>query len=92
MPLFSKSEIPYQSGQVRLRSGDLLIIFADGVVEAVNEAGQEYGESRLVPLLEAAPSETAAETMKRVMTDVNQFASFARQHDDITCLVLRVST
>jgi hypothetical protein len=46
----------------------------------------------LVPLLEAAPSETAAETMKRVMTDVNQFASFARQHDDITCLVLRVST
>jgi sigma-B regulation protein RsbU (phosphoserine phosphatase) len=92
LPLFSKSEIPYQSGQVRLRSGDLLIIFADGVVEAVNEAGQEYGESRLVPALEAAPPETATETMKRVMTDVNQFASFARQHDDITCLVLRVST
>jgi serine phosphatase RsbU (regulator of sigma subunit) len=61
-------------------------------VEAANETGQEYGESRLLALLEAAPLETAAETLKRVMTDVNQFVSFARQHDDITCLVLRVSS
>ena len=91
LPLFSESDLPYQSGQARLQSGDLLIIFTDGVVEAVNEAGQEYGESRLVPLLEAAPPENAAETLKRVMTDVNHFVSFARQHDDITCLVLRVS-
>ena len=91
LPLFSESEIPYPSGKVQLQSGDLLFIFTDGVVEAVNEAGQEYGESRLVPALEAAPPETATETMKRVMTDVNQFVSFARQHDDITCLVLRVS-
>ena len=91
LPLFSESELPYKSGRVRLQSGDLLFIFTDGVVEAVNEAGQEYGESRLVPLLEAVPPETAAETLKRVMTDVSQFVSFARQHDDITCLVLRVS-
>jgi sigma-B regulation protein RsbU (phosphoserine phosphatase) len=91
LPLFSQDEIAYSSGKVQLQSGDLLFIFTDGVVEATNEAGQEYGESRLVPLLEAAPPETAAETLKRVMTDVNQFVSFARQHDDITCLVLRVS-
>jgi serine phosphatase RsbU (regulator of sigma subunit) len=61
------------------------------VVEAVNEMNQEYGESSLIELPETIPHETAAETMKRVMTDVNQFVSFARQHDDITCLVLRLS-
>jgi sigma-B regulation protein RsbU (phosphoserine phosphatase) len=92
LPLFTESEIPYPFGHVRLQPGDLLFIFTDGVVEAVNETGQEYGEPRLVPLLEAAPLETAAETLNRVMTDVNRFVGYARQHDDITCLVLRVST
>ena len=91
LPLFSDTEILYQSGQVELQSGDLLFIFTDGVVEAVNETGLEYSESRLVPLLETTSPETAAETLKRVMADVNQFVGFARQHDDITCLVLRVS-
>jgi sigma-B regulation protein RsbU (phosphoserine phosphatase) len=60
-------------------------------VEAANETGQEYGEVRLLPLLAAAPVETAAETLRRVMSDVNQFVGYARQHDDITCLVLRMS-
>jgi phosphoserine phosphatase RsbU/P len=91
LPLFSESDLPYPSGRMRLQSGDLLFIFTDGVVEAVNEMSQEYGKPRLVQLLETGPPETAAETMKRVMTDVNQFVSFARQHDDITCLVLRLS-
>ena len=92
LPLLSYGEISYSSARVRLQPGDLLFIFTDGVVEAVNETGQEYSEARLVPLLEAGPPETAAETLKRVMADVNQFVGYARQHDDITCLVLRVST
>jgi sigma-B regulation protein RsbU (phosphoserine phosphatase) len=91
LPLLTENEIPYPSGQVRLQPGDLLFIFTDGVVEAANETDQEYSEARLVPLLEAAPVETAAEILKRVMADVNQFVGYARQHDDITCLVLRVS-
>jgi len=92
LPLFSENDLPYQSGRARLQSGDLLFIFTDSVVEAANGTGQEYGQSRLLELPEAAPLETAAETLKRVMTDVNQFVSFARQHDDITCLVLRASS
>lgn len=91
VPLFSENEISYPSGHVQLQPGDLLFIFTDGVVEAMNEAGQEYSEGRLLPLLQKAPPETAAETLKRVMADVNQFVGFVRQHDDITCLVLRVS-
>jgi phosphoserine phosphatase RsbU/P len=91
VPLFTENEVSYPSGRLHLQPGDLLFIFTDGVVEAMNEAGQEYGEGRLVPLLRKAPPETAAETLKRVMTDVSQFAGYIRQHDDITCLVLRVS-
>jgi sigma-B regulation protein RsbU (phosphoserine phosphatase) len=91
LPLFSENDIPYPSGHVQLEPGDLLFIFTDGVIEARNETGQEYREARLVSLFETASPETAAETLKRVMSDVNQFVGFARQHDDITCLVLRAS-
>ncbi|MGA8768416.1 MAG: PP2C family protein-serine/threonine phosphatase [Candidatus Acidiferrales bacterium] len=91
LPLFSEEKALYPSGRVQLQPGDLLFIFTDGVVEAVNDAGEEYGEARLLPRIQNPPPESSGETLKRVMEDVNAFVGFARQHDDITCLVLRVS-
>jgi phosphoserine phosphatase RsbU/P len=90
LPLFTEREIPYPSGSAQLQSGDLLFIFTDGVAEAVSESGDEYGESRLIACLQSAASGAAAEILNRVMADVNAFAGYARQHDDITCLALRV--
>lgn len=89
LPLFTDSEVPYPSARVQLEPGDLLFIFTDGVVEAVNDAGEEYGESRLLPCIQTSPPESADEMLKRVMTEVNSFVGYARQHDDITCLVLK---
>jgi phosphoserine phosphatase RsbU/P len=91
LPLFTDETVPYPSGRVRLEPGDLLIIFTDGVVEAINDAGEEYGEARLLPCIRNAPPESSEQTLRRVMADVNAFVGYARQHDDITCLVLRVS-
>jgi phosphoserine phosphatase RsbU/P len=91
LPLFTENEIAYASGSAQLQPGDLLFIFTDGVAEAVSESGDEYGESRLIACLESAASGTAAEILNRVMADVNAFAGYARQHDDITCLALRVA-
>lgn len=91
MPPLSDKEISYQSGRARLEPGDLLFVFTDGVIEAVNEANQEFSEARLLGELMAAPKETASETLKRVMAAVNAFVGAAQQHDDITCLVLRVA-
>jgi serine phosphatase RsbU (regulator of sigma subunit) len=90
LPLFTEDEVPYQSGRTQLQPGDLLFIFTDGVVEAVNDKGEEYREERLLACL-AAPSLNAAEVLQRVMNDVNSFVGYARQHDDITALVLRVA-
>lgn len=90
LPLFSDAEVAYPSGRVQLAAGDMLFIFTDGVIEAVNEPGEEYGEGRLLSSLQTAAPAQAAEIMKRVMTEVNTFAGYARQHDDITCLVMRV--
>jgi sigma-B regulation protein RsbU (phosphoserine phosphatase) len=51
---------------------------------------REFGEARLLPLIAAVPQEPAAATLQRVMTEINTHVGFARQHDDITCMVLRV--
>ena len=92
LPLFTPKEVPYQSGRIQLQPGDLLFIFTDGVVEAVNQAEEEYGERRLLPCLQTVPAEnSAADVLRRVMFDVNSFVGQVRQHDDITCLVLRVT-
>ncbi|MGB8542604.1 MAG: PP2C family protein-serine/threonine phosphatase [Candidatus Acidiferrales bacterium] len=90
LPVFSDKELPYVSGRTQLMPGDLLFVFTDGVVEAVNETGEEFREERLLAGLNTT-SGSAAEVLSRVMTDVNNFAGYARQHDDITALVLRVT-
>ena len=51
----------------------------------------EYGEERLLAVMKACPpSVNSAETLKRIMSDVDLFVGEARQHDDVTCLVMRV--
>src|SRR5215475_1087814 len=47
IPVFSDDSGRYPSGRIQLRSGDVLFIFTDGLVEAVNESDEEYGEVRL---------------------------------------------
>jgi sigma-B regulation protein RsbU (phosphoserine phosphatase) len=90
VPLFSDTEIVYGVGLIQLEPGDLLFIFTDGVAEAVNEKGEEFGEARIVPAILSMPSGTASAVLNRVMSDVNTFVGYARQHDDITALVLRI--
>src|ERR1700733_9710276 len=90
LPLFTEHEIAYAAGSVQLQPGDLLFIFTDGVAEAVNEAGEEFGEARIISSISVVPTESAAGILERVMSDVNSFVGYARQHDDITALVLRI--
>jgi phosphoserine phosphatase RsbU/P len=91
LPQLSDSEKAYAVGQVQLNPGDLLLVFTDGAIEAVNEAGAEFGEARLAAAIQSAAPEAAAETLERVLTDVNAFAGQARQHDDITLMVIRIA-
>ena len=70
--------------------GDLLLIFTDGIVEAENGQAVEYGEERLLPLLQGLDNATANEALKRLMTSVDTFVGATQQQDDITCLVVRM--
>jgi serine phosphatase RsbU (regulator of sigma subunit) len=92
IPVPIEARLKYHSGRLHLHPGDMLFVFTDGLTEGINEADEEYGEDRLLAILQNRPAETAAETLNSVMKDVNAFVGQARQHDDITALVLRVRT
>jgi sigma-B regulation protein RsbU (phosphoserine phosphatase) len=91
LPLGIDPAARYSCGATTLASGDLFVAFTDGVIEAINAHDEDYGEPRLLEVLKKAPQESAQATLKRLMADVEAFVGPTRQHDDITCLVLRVT-
>ncbi len=89
LPLGIMASASYQCGTTTLGPGDLLLIFTDGLVEAEDDRQQEYGEDRMFSVLADPKAVTANEVLKRVMTSVDSFVGYTRQHDDITCMVVR---
>ena len=90
VPLGIQAEFPYECGSAVLKPGDLLVIFTDVVVEAVNTPGEEYGEERLIPLVQRCASGTAQQLLDRLMFELKIFVGQASQHDDITCMAVRI--
>jgi sigma-B regulation protein RsbU (phosphoserine phosphatase) len=81
-------EAQYESHTVRLHPGDHLILFTDGVVEAVNIAGEEFGKERLCALMHGKACATATELLSCLRDAVVSFAANTLQHDDITMMIL----
>ncbi len=90
LPLGINPGALFPAGSATLAPGDLLVIFTDGVIEAVNERDEEFGETRLLDLVRASATGTAAATLARLSSAVETFVGFTRQHDDITWLILRM--
>ncbi len=84
--LFAESQ--YGSGSVRMQPGDHLVLFTDGVVEALNPQGEEFGQDRLNELLRKQAKSRASEIMTQTREAVLSFSALAPQHDDITLMVL----
>ena len=78
----------YESCTTRFHTGDHLILFTDGVVEALNVAGEEFGKERLRALLHTKARATAAELLSCLHEAVMSFAADTPQHDDITMMIL----
>jgi phosphoserine phosphatase RsbU/P len=83
-------ESSYQQGEVELQSGDRLVLYTDGVTEAVNGKEEEFGEERLVQAL-VSDRHLRAETLRnRLLDQVNEFSG-GELDDDVTVLVVAVS-
>ncbi len=79
----------YEEETLELEDGDTLVVFSDGVTEALNAAGDEYGEERLLPCLLEQGSSTPEAMLDRILASVRTFAASAAQNDDVTALVLK---
>ena len=73
----------------RLEGGDLLLLYTDGISEALNAEGDEFGVDRLTSELRTEAPEGASETLHRLAKSVRLFAEGQPQHDDITLIALR---
>ena len=91
IPLGIQENVPYESGTVTLQSGDWLVIFTDGVIEAENVRTEEYGETRLLTLLHANVALTPTMLLNTIMLDLDRFVGNAPQHDDVTLMLLRAN-
>lgn len=89
VPFGIDASADYRSQAVEIGAGDLLVIFTDGLPEAVNTADAEYGEERIERRVATLAHESAALVLSVLMNDVDTYVGPARQHDDITCMAVR---
>jgi sigma-B regulation protein RsbU (phosphoserine phosphatase) len=80
---------PYREMRVRLDPGDVLALYSDGVTEADNTAGEEFGEQRLIEALRRNRAEPAETILQAVRAALAEFTAKAPQADDITLVIAR---
>ena len=81
--------VTYSNTQARLEIGDTLLMYTDGVNEAMNEAFEEYGDERMMRLLATQSGNDCQTIIDQQLADVKAFAGNAAQSDDITLMALK---
>ncbi len=82
----------YEEETLQMEDGDTLVVFSDGVTEALNPAGEEFGEERLLPCVDEHRSSAPESLLDSILATVRTFAATAAQNDDVTALVLQYRT
>jgi sigma-B regulation protein RsbU (phosphoserine phosphatase) len=81
--------VDYREFSLQLEPGDLLMIYSDGVTEAMNPAGEEFGVPRLAETAVANRRRASRDIVAAVNQSVEAFTGGAPQSDDITLIVAR---
>jgi sigma-B regulation protein RsbU (phosphoserine phosphatase) len=81
--------IDYHEGTVQLEKGDALVLFTDGVTEAMSVSFEEFGEKRLEDTLADVTMHSCQQMIDVIKADVTTFTTGAEQSDDITVLALK---
>jgi sigma-B regulation protein RsbU (phosphoserine phosphatase) len=84
---FAKS---IQEVSIPFHSGDLFVFYTDGFPEAMNKTLEEFGEERLCSTVQKLAHLSSAEIMDGVFAEMRQFVGKAKQHDDMTIVVVKV--
>ena len=91
VPLGSFGGSQYEDFEVPLAAGDVFVLCSDGISEAFNEEGQEFGAPRVIDIVERLATGTAKEIVDGLFLAVQQFSGDADQSDDRTVVVVKIN-
>ena len=74
---------------LKIQSGDIFLIYTDGLNEAQNAEQKEFGETRIMKILEEYSSDSAKDILKRLNKEIQAFAGDTDQHDDMTAVLIK---
>ncbi|MCP4726838.1 MAG: serine/threonine-protein phosphatase, partial [bacterium] len=75
--------------KIKLKNNDYLMLYTDGITEAMNNSREEYGEERLLEFMRTQNNSDSEECCKKLMNEVNRFAQGAEQSDDIAMIFIK---
>lgn len=81
--------VPFEEGQATLGDGDLLVVYSDGITEAQNATGEEFGEERLLELLVKHRTETVENIRQDIFDKIDHWTAQADRGDDQTVVILK---
>jgi sigma-B regulation protein RsbU (phosphoserine phosphatase) len=90
-PLGILDDTEYEETKLNLSPGDKVILYTDGIVEAMNEQEEMFGFERLLELVRNSQTQTTASLLEEIKRNVNEFAGSTPQHDDITIIVVQAT-
>lgn len=89
LPLGIKPDAEYREGRTQLQYGDVLVIYSDGVTEAISPTGEEFGPTRLYEVVSRNVDASAAGIRDRIESALTKFAQGTRAADDITLVIVK---
>jgi sigma-B regulation protein RsbU (phosphoserine phosphatase) len=88
-PLGILDDAAYEETRLELSPGDVVVLYTDGIVEAMNDSKEIFGFDRLLDIVKNSPAATAVSLLADIQRSVNEFSGSAPQHDDITVIVIQ---
>lgn len=83
-------ESSYSGREVSFNKGDTFVLYTDGVTEAMNARGECYEEKRLVEAVRSFKDRTSKEMLGAIEKEIRAFEPKAKQHDDITLIIIKI--
>lgn len=90
LPIGIEHEARYSQRETRLANGDIIMMYTDGVVEAMDSRGRQYEDERLKSIFVDNASLGAEDLVKVIRTDIDAFVGNAKQHDDQTLMLMKM--
>jgi sigma-B regulation protein RsbU (phosphoserine phosphatase) len=84
-----REHVAFEEKEVRLESGDVLLLYTDGIIEAKNETGELFGTGRLCATLDTLRDTDPEQAIDAILDEVMRFSGSTSFHDDVSLVIMR---